>query len=245
MRQTTDHEEAVAWTRDIAGTPNVAEIWVPQRGFIKAVRRLGSVALTRQDGSVFGIVIGPDPLIDPSWQRIALPRNLPASHTEGLVPLSEWDVFTGSTTLAPTTVTSEPIYELDEIASFLTLHAPDASTPADSDEAQLWFGMRHGAQLIAVATIARWESGAHMLSSVAVHRDHRGRGIGRQLARDALFIGRHNDIAHICLAVRHGNSAAIAAYRAAGYHTIGEYATYRPRPERVEVATLADVEPKG
>ena len=96
---------------------------------------------------------------------------------------------------------------------------------------------------IAVATIARWESGAHMLSSVAVHTDHRGRGLGRQLARDALFIGRHNDIGHVSLAVRHSNAAAIAAYRRAGYACIGEYATYRPRPVQVEVRSLADIDP--
>jgi GNAT superfamily N-acetyltransferase len=243
VQRTTDHAEAVAWTQDVAGYPNVGQIWVPSNGFVQAVRRLGSVALTRDDGHRFGICLGPEPLIDSSWERIALPRNLPTSRTEGLELLGQWDVYSASTTFAPTAVTCEPVFEFEEIQDFLRLHAPGSSTMPDSTEAELWFGRYEGSRLVAIATIVRWESGAHLLSSVAVHREHRGRGLGRQLARDALFIARQNGIPHLSLAVDADNAAAISAYRAAGFHCIGQYASYRPAPPPPVVGSLADIPP--
>jgi ribosomal protein S18 acetylase RimI-like enzyme len=243
VQQTRSHAEAIAWAGDIAGTPNVAWMWIPENGFIKAVAQLGSLALTRQAEHVFGLGIGPDPEIDSSWQRVLLPRALPLDKTAALSHRTDIDVYTASTTFAPMNAVSEPLSDMEEIASFLTLHAPDSSTHPNAPESLVWFGMRDGYKLIAAATIAKWESGAYMLSSVGVHREYRGRGLGTQLSRDALYIGRHNNMPYINLAVHGDNHAAIATYRKAGYRCVAEMASYDQRPPTPNVTSLLDLDP--
>ena len=243
MQHTRSHAEAIQWADDIAGSPNVGSIWIPQSGFIKAVRQLGSIALTRQAEHVFGLGMGPNPEIDPSWQRVMIPRSLPVEKFEGLVFRTNINVFSASTTFAPMNAISQPLADHEEVSSFLMLHAPDSSTRPESPECVLWFGLREGIRLIAAATIARWESGAYMLSSVGVHREYRGRGLGTQISRDALYMGRQNEIAHINLAVHGDNQAANATYRKAGYRCIAEMALFDQRPPMAEVTSLADLEP--
>jgi ribosomal-protein-alanine N-acetyltransferase len=64
------------------------------------------------------------------------------------------------------------------------------------------------------------------VKDIAVHPDHRGRGIGRRLLERGLAVMEGRDAARIKLEVRDGNDAAISLYRDSGFthhHTVPGY----------------------
>lgn len=230
------------WSRDLVGSPNVVEIWIPAAGFVKAERTPGGLSVTREDGHLFGMGIGPSPAIDPLWQRIALPRDLPGYLTGGLEVRGDLDVMTATSTFAPMNASTKVLVDPEEIRSFLTLHAPDSHTYPDSDEARMWFGIRDDRRLVALAAMTQWQSGATMLASVATHREYRGRGLATLLARDAMFYARKGGVSQISLAVNGDNAPAIRAYTKAGYLRLAGITFYEPAlplPAAVSLDTLA------
>lgn len=228
MQETRSHDEAMMWSRDLLDSPNVCEIWIPAEGFVKAVRTPGGLSLTRRDGHLFGMGLGPDPAIDPQWERMALPADLPDRLTSHLRLRSALDVMTAPATFAPTSATSIVLADPEEVRSFLTLHAPDSHTYPDSPEARLWFGLRDDRKLVAVAAMTVWQSGATMLASVATHRDYRGRGLATRLAKDSLFYARRGGVNTVGLAVGSTNTAAIRAYGKAGFLRLHAMRVFEP-----------------
>jgi ribosomal protein S18 acetylase RimI-like enzyme len=230
------------WSRDLVGAPNVVEIWIPSAGFVKAERTAGGLSVSREDGHLFGMGIGPSPAIDPLWERMALPQGLPRHTTEHLRLIGRLDVMTVTSTFAPMTATTKVLVDPEEIRSFLTMHAPDSHTYPDSPESRLWYGIREDRKLVAVGAMTQWESGATMLASVATHREYRGKGLATAVARDAMFYARKGGVSQISLAVTSDNAAAIRAYARAGFMRLAAMSIFEPvepLPINVSLHTLA------
>jgi phosphinothricin acetyltransferase len=56
---------------------------------------------------------------------------------------------------------------------------------------------------------------------VYVHRDHRGRGVGRLLLDDLVRLGRDHGFHAIIARIVGGHEASISLHRACGFETIG------------------------
>jgi ribosomal-protein-alanine N-acetyltransferase len=76
-----------------------------------------------------------------------------------------------------------------------------------------------------VMSVAAGES--HVLN-VCVHPDWQGRGLGRQILRRLIGIGRRHHADTAFLEVRASNSVAIALYRSEGFSEIGQRRGYYP-----------------
>ena len=76
--------------------------------------------------------------------------------------------------------------------------------------------------------------------SIAVHRDHRRRGIAEKLMRDAMMRLRADRVSALFLEVAEDNLPAVTLYRQLGFETVGmRPAYYAPHVERADGDPLA------
>ncbi len=123
-----------------------------------------------------------------------------------------------------------------EVLSMLERHAPQLVGRADTGHVSRWAGLRAdpSGELLAVCAdpsprTAEQGAAAGLLASIAVHREHRRRGLGSVIIRwaaDAMFAeGR----ASVGLAVYADNAGALAAYDRLGFDD-RRFATGLARP---------------
>ena len=77
------------------------------------------------------------------------------------------------------------------------------------------------------------EGGTAVLEPVAVHRDHRGRGLGRAVVEVAVAACRDSGARGVSVCTPASNTAAVAAYGSAGFHvmeTLQPVTRRRPGP---------------
>ena len=77
------------------------------------------------------------------------------------------------------------VHQLDDLAEvgpLLLAASPRACVQPDDDAARRWVGVRDGGRLVACAADTSGASGVGHLSSIAVHPDAQGRGLGRAVA---------------------------------------------------------------
>ena len=222
--ETTDHAVAMQWAHELLGTPNVAVPWIPRDMFVSAVRSPGSLALTRQDKGLFGFGLGVNPEINPAWTHFSLPKSLPREITESFPLKGQWSAYSIDTELCAHELAVEELIDTTGIESLLNIHAPDSSTYPGNPEVIFWAGI-HGddGELIAVAAVVRWESGAKMISSVAVHTDRRGEGLAQRLVKGAVRMAHDRGIDRLNLAVFTKNESARAVYEKVGFTCLGDF----------------------
>lgn len=76
----------------------------------------------------------------------------------------------------------------------------------------------------------------HMIANVAVHPNHRGRGIAHQLTQNALAYLRRRNERQTWLQVRDDNPAAIRLYRSFGFEDRAVRTSWRIRPKDIQVS---------
>ena len=233
--ETLDFERAQEWAKEIFGSPNLFQIWMPAKGFVKAVRAGDSLAFTRGVDEPYGLGLGSEVEIDPLWQNFSIPRAIPKELTAEFVLSGQWDSYVIETDQVP--VGSLDPYQylhLDdnlEILKFLEKHAPESSTKPGHPEIFFWGGLRgESGELLAVAALTQWESGGHVLSSVGVHEEHRGRGLAQLLTKAIVSEAAQRSIPLVALGVAGKNSAAIAVYEKVGFACMGRF-NYFERPK--------------
>ena len=124
--------------------------------------------------------------------------------------------------------------DLDEVAAIESLVSPEPwsrtllagelDLPA---EANHWLVAEHQATgtVIGFAGTMVVADEAHILN-VAVHPDHRRRGVGRQLTTEVLEAGRERGALATTLEVRSTNRSAIALYSSLGFRRAGRRRGY-------------------
>ncbi|MEI6648482.1 MAG: GNAT family N-acetyltransferase [Actinomycetes bacterium] len=117
----------------------------------------------------------------------------------------------------------------EEINRFLSEHAPDSSVFAPNPEVKFWGAVRTTeGDLAAIGAMTRWESGEHIISSVATDAQLRGQGYGAALMKGLLGLANRDGIERVGLAVYAKNEAAKRLYEKVGFTCMGRFNYFEP-----------------
>ena len=223
MQRTSNYEEAISWSKELGIVGKVAAAWIPSVGFEFATKNSdGSISLTR-DG--FGLGLGPNPIIEPSWSRFAISKSVPKELTRDYLLVNRWNPYFIETKNISSTSAAEKFDEVG-IKEFLDENAPNSSTYPGNDEVQFWAGIKVAGELVAVGCLAKWESGSYIISSIATKVSERGKGYGRQITQAIVAFAAQMGIAEVFLAVNAKNEIAARVYEGIGFISLGQFNTF-------------------
>jgi GNAT superfamily N-acetyltransferase len=226
--ETLDYEEAQNWAVKLFGPINIFQIWIPQLGFMRALRIGDSLTMTRDCQPRFGLSLGHSVIIEADWVEFALPRELPADVTVQYPLIGQWDAYGIKTQIFKGGQSAEILLDEELVRTFLIDNAPNSSTLRGDQEIIFWAGIRnHEGELASLACITLWESGARMLSSVATRIDLRGQGFAQKLIREILSLAAERGVGQVGLAVEAHNLAAIKVYENIGFTSLGKFNSFR------------------
>jgi RimJ/RimL family protein N-acetyltransferase len=222
--ETTLHQQALAWATEIIGSPNVAEFWIPEANFVSAVRTLDSVSFTRSDGGLYGLGLGPNPVISPDWQRFSISQSVQWEVSPDLKLTTRWSAYVIESRHCQTAI---PVARIDDdaiINDFLEQHAPDSSVFPGNPVILFWVVIKSlDDQIAALGCLTEWESGEKIISSVATAAHLRGQGYAQRLVagmvRNAFDLG----INQVGLGVMSENLPARKVYEKVGFTLMGDF----------------------
>ena len=154
----------------------------------------------------------------PHQTRITLPRG-----TAPLLPAwvgidgTDWDFWWYDAPPAPTAAEADVVAVAeDEVAALLPVASPTASAQPGDPAVRRWVGVRGPAGLLACAADTSGATGVGHLSSIAVHPDARGRGLGTAVtaALSRQLLAEGCDV--VTLGMYASNEAGRAMYRSLG-----------------------------
>ena len=211
-----------AYERLFPGSPFI-RTWIPEEGFIRAIRNSDSnLSITRIGEKPYGFAFGDAPIFDPEWESCSIESRGLASKPNNFEVIAQWDSY-WAPTIDGEIVAHNSSTDLD-IEKFLQEHAPNSSVMPGNHEILQWVQVHRESELLGVAALCRWESGRVVISSVATHSEHRGRGVGRELMTKALTLGHQLGEEHLCLGVMHDNESAHRLYQASGFTLMHNFA---------------------
>ena len=221
--QTTSVEQAQAWALELFSEPNVAQFWIPRRNFVQAVRTQDSISFTRTDEGLYGLAIGPHPIIPAQWNRFSVFKTVPKALTETCTLTGQWAAYARTT--EPGTNSPDIRQLADEvwIKGFLETHAPESSVLPGNPEIREWVGIAHEDEVVAIAAITEWESGECMISSVGTAAPFRGQGFAKKLMNAVIHRAFNLGYSRLGLAVMSKNLPARAVYEAVGFVEMGDF----------------------
>jgi ribosomal protein S18 acetylase RimI-like enzyme len=195
-------------------------IWIPEDKYVDAHFSEDSLSITRESDPFFGLAFGPKPKIDSRWTHFSCTRTTPKTITQH-VPLSgQWDAYGIATRSFD--IKYNILKDFESINSFLEAHAPQSSIRAADPEVIAWIGIGE----VALGAICKWESGAHVLSAIAVAENQRGKGFGKQITEALIDYAFENGIDYLALGVWAKNDAAIATYKSIGFEQLGQFNSF-------------------
>jgi ribosomal protein S18 acetylase RimI-like enzyme len=230
IERTTDPDVALAWARDLLGPGSpVAFLLVPSR-FALAQRDDDSFSFTLRGQRTFGAGFGPHPPVDPAWTSCVIDGDGAGEQLGDLVLRDRWD-FYSRPTATPDDAAVEEVNDDDALTAFLRAHAPHSAVWPGHPEIVHWFARRDEGGLASVCAVVRWESGYHVISSVATRLDARGRGHAEALMRGVVRRLHDEGVDWVGLGVAHDNEVAQRVYRATGFTARAHFRVYAPPGE--------------
>jgi ribosomal protein S18 acetylase RimI-like enzyme len=113
------------------------------------------------------------------------------------------------------------------INQFLSGHFPDSSVKAGDPEVAAWPAiLDQENQIIAIGALSIWESGKLAAQSIAVDKNHRGQGLGKEFVKRLVSTANHLGYENMCLGVWHFNEVAKHVYETSGFHLIDRFIHY-------------------
>lgn len=204
-----------AYTNAFPNSPFL-NTWIPEEKFLNGeIDNDGNFLISREDDGIYGIALGPSPVLPADWKNFSIESQGIASLPQEFTVVAEWDCYWARTVSGAEPTTA--IASNDEIAEFLKEHAPDSSVFPGNDEILQWVEIRNENELVAIAALCRWQSGRIVISSVATHSEFRGRGFGKALMKKCLIAGSAQGEPYLCLGVRHENESAQRLYKGSGF----------------------------
>ncbi len=192
------------------------DTWVPESKFLSAeIDGQGNISISREDGGIYGIALGAQPVIPDNWKNFSLESRGISALPKDFKVVVEWDAYWAATKNAGIEVSTVSSNEV--IKEFLETHAADSSVFPGHKEIVQWVEVFQDGQLAAVAALCRWQSGRIVIASVATHTELRGRGLGKQLIEKCLNAGGALGEKSLSLGVRHQNESAQRLYRSTGF----------------------------
>ena len=203
--------------------------YAPEQRFITAY--VGddnlSFSVTDEDGSIFAMALGEDPVILPC-DRLSTTINVKVDLTK-YVHRVNWDFYAIDTDSFGTGKQAEICTNESEITELLQGHARKSSVWPGNDEVILWGGKRIDGQLVSVGALVKWRTGQVMFASIATHTDFRGKGLAQELVAEMLTSIAAQGISHVGLGVFAENASAKRAYEKVGFNLINEFSSYAIR----------------
>ena len=203
------------------------ETWVPEEKFLTAeFDDAGNFVISREDDGIYGLALGKNPIIPIEWKNFSMEFRGIDKLPQEFKAVVEWDCY-----WAPTINGNFEMGEhsTDEVINtFLKTHAPDSSVYPGNDEILQWIQLHDQGELVAVAALCRWQSGRVVISSVATHTEHRGKGYGKTLMKNCLIAGAELGEKYLSLGVRHENESAQRLYASMGFRLMHNF-TYCER----------------
>lgn len=230
FNQTSDLKIALGWAREQLGEINGLGIFVSQanaQDFIEAFESEGSFSFTMQSGFIYGHAYGPNPHIDPRWDKCAVGFSNFGPTFGHLEIANQFDTYGIATKIIPGFENIEVLTDEVLIKKILDESAPNSAVYPGNPEVIQWGCARNAVdEVSAIGALVRWSSGSHVISSVATVESMRGKGYATELVKR--FISRTNElgIKTLSLGVDHKNTAAIKAYQKAGMTEIAQFTNY-------------------
>ena len=230
FKQTSDITVALGWARERLGDLSGPGMFVSEANaerFIEAFVTDDSFSFTMDSGFIYGHAYGPNPHIDPRWEKCAVAYNNFGPKFGHLEIANQFDTYGISTKVIPGFETIEELTDEVLIKKILDENAPTSSTYPGNPEILQWGCVRNeSGDISAIGALVRWSSGAYVISSVATVESQRGKGFATELTKR--FISRANQLGAetLGLGVSHKNIAAIKAYQKAGMIEIAQFTNY-------------------
>jgi RimJ/RimL family protein N-acetyltransferase len=203
--------------------------YAPEQRFITA--HVGnnnlSFSVTDEDGSIFAMALGEDPVILPC-DRISATLNVKVDLTK-YVHRVNWDFYSIDTDSFISGKQAEICTDDSEITELLKGHARKSSVWPGDSEVIFWGGKRIDGQLVSVGALVKWRTGQVMFASIATHTHYRGKGLAQELVREMLTSVAMQGTSHVGLGVFAENASAKRAYEKVGFNLINEFSSYAIR----------------
>lgn len=223
FESTEDFQLAQLWAEEFLGDKNVAKYYFNASTFVVGYKSAESFSLLVKDGSFYAQLYGASAYLDPRATEFACEGSEVRSF-ENFAVRGEgyefWELETADSVGKIELI--HLLHDADEILEFIENHAPDSSVRPGDGEEIFWGGLRNSlGVLVAVAVVVKWQSGYHVMSSVATRTQDRGQGIGTALTIAIASHARELGISLLGLGVRRDNYGAQRVYEKAGYKRIG------------------------
>ncbi len=230
FKQTSDLIVALGWAREHLGEINGPGIFVSEanaKDFIEAFKSEDSFSFTMQSGFIYGHAYGPNPHIDPRWDKCAVAFTSFGSTFGHLEIANQFDTYGIDTKIISGFEEIEELTDEDLITKILNENAPESSVYPGNPEVIQWGCVRNElGDVSAIGALVKWSSGSHVLSSVATVESMRGKGYATQLVQRFISKANQLGIESLSLGVAHKNIAAIKAYQKAGMIEIAQFTNY-------------------
>tara|TARA_B110000503_G_scaffold107582_1_gene160782 strand:- start:352 stop:1080 length:729 start_codon:yes stop_codon:yes gene_type:complete len=230
FNKTSDITVALGWARERLGDLSGPGMFVSQANaerFIEAFITDDSFSFTMDSGFIYGHAYGPNPHIDPRWEKCAVAFSEFGSNFGHLEVGNQFDTYGTSTKIISGFETIEALTDEVLVKKILDENAPTSSTYPGNPEIIQWGCVRNeSGEVSAIGALVKWSSGAFVISSVATVESERGKGLATELVKR--FISRANEVGikTLGLGVSHKNTAAIKAYQKAGMSEIAQFTNY-------------------
>ncbi|MFM7542996.1 MAG: GNAT family N-acetyltransferase [Actinomycetales bacterium] len=229
-RSITDFSDALDYLKTDLKLFTLFKFWIPKEKFVELLIDESGVSICREDNGRFVFALGKRAPLRPDWSRISFERSSSWLKELTKYEKNEWEAYSLE-------VPSEKRLEIneepknEEIEKFLKEHGPDLSVSPGNPEIVRWSSIRNDSgELEGVAAICKWQSGEHVVASVATHSARRNQGLGKKLmklvSKELATLG----IKQVCLGVMSANTSAIKIYLDSGYQKLFEF-TYINRGE--------------
>jgi ribosomal protein S18 acetylase RimI-like enzyme len=227
FQEIKDYEEAIEFLHDDLRATTLFKTWIPRERFIELLHSEGGISMFREDTTPIAFAIGANPPIRDSWKKMSIERGASVIDEISAKEREDWETYYMVISRDPVPYTEPRVRADAEIDSFLKQHAPKSSVFPGNKEIVEWVRVDRNiagkAELLGVAAICRWESGKHVVASVATHSEMRGEGIGVEVMRQTLAVAQRNSISILCLGVMSNNHSAIALYKKSGWQELVKF----------------------
>ena len=216
----SNYGQAVSFLEDKKNHLRLFQTWVPETRFIELLHNENGISISREDDGVFSFALGLKAPLRDDWERISFERNSHWLSNRSFSEQTDWEAHYLQQEGLPTLPLSERSSD-QEIGEFIKANAPDLSVFPGNEEIVHWsslFSSENG--LLGVAAICKWESGHHVIASVATDRNLRGQGLGAKLMEVIKSDLSNLGIREVCLGVLSDNEPAKKLYARTGFEKL-------------------------
>lgn len=225
LEKTSDLLTAQHWADEILGAKNSAKYYLSPENFVVAYKNGNSFTFLIDGENLYSQMYGEEAHFDERSVGLSVTGSKPelSGNMKSERGFQFWEALT-----LKNSSEIELLTNADEINAMIDEHAPDSSVRPGDPEEVFWGGVRNEiGELSALAVLVKWQSGFHMMASVATRTEDRGRGFATALIKGMVSRAHSLGIKVIGLGVRTENAPAQRVYEKAGFTKLADFINYR------------------